>query len=320
MRWGTIGTSKICEEFIDGLKKVKGQQITAVYSRAQEKAGLFIEKAGLATAISFTDFEPMLNAIDAIYIASPNGLHYEQAKFFLENKKHVLLEKPFTFTVAEAKELIAIAKKQKVIIMEAYKPVHLPQYQDIKKWVTNNEAFLATLMMNQYSSRMTEVQAGLYRSVFDSKLGKGSTYDMLVYPVQLAIALFGPIKSQQGLTYRLENKVGITNLLLLEHKNGVYTTITTSKAARGIIPSEIIGVNGKTLIFSHLTRLQNIRLYEVKSIAPVKEIRNRSQNPFVFEIQDFVKMVEDQDFKKMNEYLDLTLQTIAILEKVEKEK
>jgi scyllo-inositol 2-dehydrogenase (NADP+) len=142
---------------------------------------------------------------------------------------------------------------------------------------------------------MPEVEMGLYRSVFDAKLGKGSTYDMLVYPVQLAISLFGPIKKMQSLTYRLENKVGITNLVFLEHENGIYTNITNSKAARGVIPSEIVSPNGATLIFSNLTRLRNIRFYELNSNLPIREIRSSGQNPFTFEIQDFVKMIETSD-------------------------
>ena len=43
--------------------------------------------------------------VDAIYIASPHDTHYRYAKKALENKKHVLCEKPLTFTVKEAEEL-----------------------------------------------------------------------------------------------------------------------------------------------------------------------------------------------------------------------
>lgn len=320
MRWGTIGTSQITEEFINGLRKIPNQKITACYSRAKESATAFMEKTALLTAVAFTNFEAMLPVIDAIYIASPNGLHFDQAKFFLTNHKHVLLEKPLAFTVNQAEELTKIANQNEVILMEAFKTIHLPQYHELKKWVDSNQAFLATLIMNQYSSRMPEVKMGLYRSVFDPLLGKGSTYDLLVYPVELAIGLFGPVKRQSSMTWRLENNVGITNVLLLEHQNGNFTNITTSKAARGIAASEIIGRDGSTATFTQLTRIQNLHFYELNSKNPVKEIKNNSDNPFIFEIEDFLKLIKDKDFVKMNDYLQLTLQTIAILEKVERDK
>ncbi|ATZ16216.1 putative dehydrogenase [Entomoplasma freundtii] len=320
MRWGTIGTSKITEEFINGLRKISNQKITACYSRTKDTATAFIEKNALLTAVGFTNFDAMLSVVDVVYIASPNGLHFDQAKYFLNNHKHVLLEKPLTFTVSQAEELIKLANQNGVILMEAFKTTHLPQYHELKKWTENNHAFLSTLIMNQYSSRMPEVKMGLYRSVFDPLLGKGSTYDMLVYPVELAISLFGPVNRQLSMTWRLENNVGLTNMLLLEHHGGVFTNITTSKAARGVAPSEIIGQDGATATFSQLTRLQNMRFYELHNKSPLKEIKGSNENPFVYEINDFLALVANKDFNKMNDYLQITLQTIAVLEKVDHDK
>ncbi|WP_233485672.1 Gfo/Idh/MocA family oxidoreductase [Spiroplasma sp. ChiS] len=77
----TIGTGNIVSEFIDACCDVQGVKITSLYSRSLEKAKFFASKNNLLVHI-VDNFEDMLDYIDIIYIASPNGLHYQQAKYF----------------------------------------------------------------------------------------------------------------------------------------------------------------------------------------------------------------------------------------------
>ena len=56
------------------------------------------------------------NKLDAVSIVTPTVLHYETARFFLQNKIHVLIEKPITRTLKEAEDLIKIASKNRLII------------------------------------------------------------------------------------------------------------------------------------------------------------------------------------------------------------
>ena len=58
------------------------------------------------------DYKKLLdNNLDAVSIVTPTALHYETAKFFLQNKIHVLIEKPITRTLKEAKDLIESVPK-----------------------------------------------------------------------------------------------------------------------------------------------------------------------------------------------------------------
>ncbi|STY29471.1 oxidoreductase [Legionella wadsworthii] len=56
-------------------------------------------------------YEDLLNQVDAVSIAATTCKHFEIAKAFLEHGVHVLVEKPITETVAQAKELITLARK-----------------------------------------------------------------------------------------------------------------------------------------------------------------------------------------------------------------
>jgi predicted dehydrogenase len=51
-------------------------------------------------------------AVDLIVIATPNDLHFQQAQAALLAGKHVVVDKPFTVTVSEARQLDALASKQ----------------------------------------------------------------------------------------------------------------------------------------------------------------------------------------------------------------
>lgn len=71
-------------------------------------------------ATTFTQkFDDLLNdnSLDAVVIATPTAAHYPLAKAALEAGKHVLVEKPMTATVAQAQELVALAKKKKLQLL-----------------------------------------------------------------------------------------------------------------------------------------------------------------------------------------------------------
>ena len=139
MKFAVIGTFWLSENFIKALQNVEGVEYFAQYSRSLEKAKSFSEKFGNVKL--FDDLEALASdpEIDAVYIASPNALHYPQAKLMLEHKKHVLVEKPATMTKSEFDTLCEIADKNNVIVLEAMMNAHMPHLNDLKNIVSNQE-------------------------------------------------------------------------------------------------------------------------------------------------------------------------------------
>ena len=76
------------------------------------------------------DYKDMLDFVDAVLVVLPHKLHFECGKFFAENKKHILMEKPFCINEKECIELNKIAKENNVKMMVAY-PV--PFWEEVKK-------------------------------------------------------------------------------------------------------------------------------------------------------------------------------------------
>ena len=70
----------------------------------------------------------ILNYVDAVYIVSHPNSHYEQIKFFLENKKHILCESPSALKLKDFEELKRLAEKNKCIFLDSVKTAFSTAY------------------------------------------------------------------------------------------------------------------------------------------------------------------------------------------------
>lgn len=93
IRFAVIGTNWITRQFVEAAHESGKYKLTAVYSRSLEQAQHFANDFSVEHL--FTSLEAMAesDAIDAVYIASPNALHFSQTQLFLSHKIHVICEK-----------------------------------------------------------------------------------------------------------------------------------------------------------------------------------------------------------------------------------
>ena len=126
---GIVGSGRIAPRFLAEAKYVSGANVRAVYNPNADSARAFAKRYEVECYSS--SFEEFLEQVDAIYIASPHQTHYGYAKQAIQNKKHVLCEKPLTFTVAEAEELYQLAEDEGVILMEGIKTAYCPGFMQM---------------------------------------------------------------------------------------------------------------------------------------------------------------------------------------------
>ena len=89
-------------------------QLVAVQSRERVKAEKIAHDFGAKHACTTVEELLALPELDAVIVASTPNVHYAQAKAALESGRHVLIEKPMTFTAAEARELVELAAQKKL--------------------------------------------------------------------------------------------------------------------------------------------------------------------------------------------------------------
>ena len=127
-RIGVIGSGRIANRFVPETKVVNGAQVVAVLNPDKDEAEAFAKKYGIE---AYTDFDPFIEKVDVVYIASPHLTHYDYIKKSLLAGKHVLCEIPFTLKKDEAIELYRLAEEKNLVLMEASKTAYCPAFGHI---------------------------------------------------------------------------------------------------------------------------------------------------------------------------------------------
>lgn len=117
MNFGVIGYGYWGPNVVRNLASIQGSQVVAIADLG-ENARARARKAYPQTLVTSDPREVIKStAIDAVAVITPVWTHYELAKAALENGKHVFVEKPLTSNSAQAKELIELAQRKKLLIM-----------------------------------------------------------------------------------------------------------------------------------------------------------------------------------------------------------
>ncbi len=115
IRWGLIGLGKQGGTIAESLRHTGQAELRAVGSHDRSHARAFAEQFAIQES-GTPDEVCSRDDVDAVFVASPNNMHYADAKCALENRKHVLCEKPFTLKSTEAEELIALSRTSERIL------------------------------------------------------------------------------------------------------------------------------------------------------------------------------------------------------------
>lgn len=99
---------------IPAIKSHPAAELVAVQSRERAKAERIARDFGAKHACTTVEELFAIKDLDAVVVASTPNVHYAQTKAALERGLHVLLEKPMTFTVGEARELVELAAKKEL--------------------------------------------------------------------------------------------------------------------------------------------------------------------------------------------------------------
>ena len=193
--FGIIGTSTIAHNFVSHAQASGQWTLNAVYSRNVETAKTFASKHNQAKTLEIHNSIEDLAAspsIQAVYIASPNSLHFSQAKLCLEQSKHVILEKPATSTSAELATLFGLAREKHLFLLEANRHLHELNFKRVAQNLHRlGSIYGASFTYASYSSRYTAVLTGSTPNIFSLEFSGGSLVDIGVYPISAAVALFG---------------------------------------------------------------------------------------------------------------------------------
>ncbi len=159
-------------------------------------------KFGISHA--FTSYDDLLadGDVDAVSIASPIGLHFEQGKQALEAGKHIHFNKTMCTTIAEASELIELAESKGLHIVASPGEVLRPQVQAVKKAIADGKigiptwaiagASFGTYHLDEKERQSENPAMNIDPSWYFRKPGGGPLYDMTVYALHGMTTVLGP--------------------------------------------------------------------------------------------------------------------------------
>ncbi|MHC1747829.1 MAG: Gfo/Idh/MocA family protein [Cellulosilyticaceae bacterium] len=289
IRFGIIGTSWISAEFASVCKLIPEVELTAVYSRNDESGKKFAEENNILDV--FTDYDVMLQGdyIDAVYIASPNAMHFQQALLALNAKKHVICEKAITSNLKELNVLIEAANANNVILLEAVKCLAMPTYHRLKENLVKIGP-IRKVFFNfcQYSSKYNAYLDGEVPNIFNPVFSAGALMDIGIYCIYPCIDLFGMPKGIKSQVNKLRTGVDGSGSILMNYE-GFGAVMMYSKINASLLPSEIMGENGSILI-DHISKPMEITL-NLTGQEPIQIGFETEYEPMYYEVKEFVDAI-----------------------------
>ncbi|TRY42586.1 Gfo/Idh/MocA family oxidoreductase [Geobacillus sp. LEMMJ02] len=317
IRFATIGTNWITEAFLDAARLVDSIELAAVYSRTEETAKQFADKVGAPR--TFTDLHELAGSpdIDAVYIASPNALHAEQAILLMNHGKHVLCEKPLASNAREVKAMIEAAERNGVVLMEAMKATLLPTFRSIREHLPKLgriRRYVANYC--QYSSRYDAYKQGTVLNAFNPAFSNGALMDLGVYCLYPMVVLFGQPRGVKAQSVKLESGVDGEGSIVLDYGD-MDAVVFYSKITNSHLPSEIQGEDGNMIIDAiHTPTKAEIRYRDGR----VEDITApQDKPPMYYEAQEFIRLIENGERESAVNSHRHSLWTMEIMDEARKQ-
>ena len=316
IRLGTIGSNFIVHNILRHVVKTPGFTYTAAYSRSAEKARALADQYGAKR--SYSDMDAFLadEEVNFVYIAVPNSLHFQTAKAALLAGKNVLLEKPFCPELAEAEELVELAKARGLILADMTPTAYLPNLPVLKEQLPKiGQIRLVMGNYTQYSSRYDRFRAGEQDNVFTAEFAGGSLMDINYYNVYLNTALFGKASSARYFP-NIQRGIDTSGVIVLEY-DGFVSQNAGAKDCRGENFFQIEGEDGSIFVPGGVSCMEQIRVV-TREGTETFGIPHES-DLWGWVVKELARIIGSDDLTPLEEGLNTMLGVIGTIERARKD-
>ncbi|PJZ46978.1 Gfo/Idh/MocA family protein [Leptospira brenneri] len=316
VRLGVIGTGHMGQYHVNVAKQLSDAELIGIFDANGERAAQIAEKHKTK---AFPTVEELLKEIDAIVIAAPTFLHHKIAKQALTEKKHVLVEKPISQTVEEAKELVALAKQNNLILQVGHVERFNGAVLELGK-IAEHPLLIESRRIAPYNSRITDV---------------GVVLDMMIHDIDIVLNL---VKSEVTNVKAVGSSI-VSNhedvaSVVLTFANGCVASLNASRASQAKIRT--LNISQKdSYVFLDFTN-QEIELHRQASSTTqlgsgeikyrqesiVEKIFVHKDNPLKQEHEHFVKCIKGESEPMVKGDSDINTLEVAykILEEIHGKK
>lgn len=236
-----IGCGRVAEKHLKAISKLKGLELKAVVDVNPDSAKRLLDSVkGFANVKTFTDYKAAIDEIkpSIVSVTVPSGLHFQIAKYAMEHGSNLLLEKPMTMSVSEAREIFEFSQKTglKIAIGHIYRylPIVGLVRQDIAEGkygkVTHGSIYVRWGHGEDYYS------SAAWRGTWKSD--GGALMNQTIHAIDLLVWLMGsePEEASAMIAQRIRNiEAEDLGMAVLRLENGALAQIEGTTAT---IPSK----------------------------------------------------------------------------------
>ncbi|GAA4352496.1 Gfo/Idh/MocA family protein [Microbacterium rhizosphaerae] len=237
LRWGILATGGIAHAFTRDLRTA-GLDVAAVGSRRRDAADAFAGEFDIPRA--HDSYKALVEdpGVDIVYIATPHPSHAGNAILALEHGKHVIVEKPFTLTGAEAERVRDAARSAGLLAMEAMWTRYLPHIQRVRELVRSGALGEVRTVFADHTQKISSDPAHRLNAL---ELGGGALLDLGIYPISFAWDMLGAPTAITAQARLSETGADTEVATIFTHASGALSTSVSSSRAVGPNTAHIVG-------------------------------------------------------------------------------
>ncbi len=291
LKMAIMGAGNISYRVAQGIVSSENVELTLIASRDLSKAKALADKFLIE---NYSDNYQDLygDNVDAIYITTINSVHYQHIKDALQNKKHVICEKPMLIDKDELVELYQLAQNNGCFLLEAMKCRYLPSTDKIKSLLRE---FPIPKNVSASFCRDEKIEKGHW--IYDSKYG-GAMVDVGSYVYSMVLEVFPNaftcLNKQQVI------RDGIDETTWIYAKNQLNTTFQMGASKMFTLDNRLeISGEDYQLVARNFWKEYNIEVYKYGKLVEVFKEDYKSE--FSFQVDFLAKTIIENKIYEEND-------------------
>ena len=188
-------------------------ELVAVVDNNEKALAEVAERTG---ATPYRDYREIIDKVDAASVAVPTVAHYEIARDFLNAGKSVLVEKPMTATLAQARELVDLAEKKKVVLQVGHIERFNPAYMAMKKYKVKPK-FIEVHRLSPFKFRSADI---------------GVVLDLMIHDIDVILSLVAsPVEHIDAVGFNILGRHEDIANARIQFRDGCVANVTASRVA-----------------------------------------------------------------------------------------
>ncbi|WP_375501808.1 Gfo/Idh/MocA family protein [uncultured Jatrophihabitans sp.] len=313
IRWGIVAPGGIARDWTAALHATTASRVTAVGSRAQDRAQAFADEFGVERA--YGSYEQLVadDGIDAVYVASPHSEHRDHALLALEAGKPVLVEKAFTRNAAEAKDVIDAARRHGLLAMEAMWTRFLPHLDVVRQCL--EQGLLGDVVAVE-ADHGQQLYPGGPQRLADPALAGGALLDLAIYPVSFAHLALGGFATVRATGTLAETGVDASETIAVVSPTGAIGTLSSTMLVKTPCAASVSGTAARLEVNGWFYRPNTVRLIDPDDRELDRHEPPAREHGLAYQAAEFARLLEQGRTESDLLPLDETLRIMQALDEV----